>query len=109
MQISFLFHCIIIIIIFFFGSSSSSFSPPFFPPPPHFHLSLFFFCMFTSIMAHDIQFMCLYVQGAKTGGITSGYPIRAQPVPAPPHAPSHVTTGSYQPNVSTPHVSTLYC
>jgi hypothetical protein len=65
--------------------------------------------MFTSIMAHDIQFMCLYVQGAKTGGITSGYPIRAQPVPAPPHAPSHVTTGSYQPNVSTPHVSTLYC
>lgn len=42
-------------------------------------------------------------QGAKTGGITSGYPIRAQPVPAPPHAPSHVTTGSYQPNVSTPH------
>ncbi|GLH16280.1 Protein of unknown function [Gryllus bimaculatus] len=38
-------------------------------------------------------------QGAKTGGITSGYPIRAQPVSAPPHA----TTGSYQPSASTPH------
>lgn len=38
-------------------------------------------------------------QGAKTGGITSGYPIRAPPMAAP----SHVTTGSYQPNVSTPH------
>ncbi|KAK7788334.1 hypothetical protein R5R35_013966 [Gryllus longicercus] len=38
-------------------------------------------------------------QGAKTGGITSGYPIRAQPVAAPPHA----TTGSYQPSASTPH------
>ncbi|KAJ4430619.1 hypothetical protein ANN_19208 [Periplaneta americana] len=42
-------------------------------------------------------------QGAKTGGITSGYPIRAQPVAASPHAPAHATTGSYQPNVSTPH------
>jgi len=52
--------------------------------------------------------MCVSVQGAKTGGITSGYPIRAQPVPAPPHGPSHVTTGNYQPNVSTPHVSALY-
>lgn len=38
-------------------------------------------------------------QGAKTGGITSGYPIRAQPASSSPH----VTTGSYQPNVSTPH------
>ncbi|PSN46158.1 hypothetical protein C0J52_20937 [Blattella germanica] len=47
-------------------------------------------------------------QGAKTGGITSGYPIRAQPLAAPPHAPPHVTTGSYQPNVSTPHVSTTF-
>ncbi|KAF4517425.1 hypothetical protein B566_EDAN005034 [Ephemera danica] len=35
-------------------------------------------------------------QGAKSGGITSGYPIRGQPSP-------HVTSGSYQPSVSTPH------
>lgn len=43
-------------------------------------------------------------QGAKTGSITSGYPIRAQPVSAQPqHNSSHVTSSSYQPGVSAPH------
>jgi hypothetical protein len=80
---------------------------PLFSPLSSFFIFFFFF-VFNCVMVYDIQFMFLSVQGAKTGGITSGYPIRAQPVAAPPHAPSHVTTGSYQPNVSTPHVSVLY-
>ncbi|XP_049838697.1 G protein pathway suppressor 2 isoform X3 [Schistocerca gregaria] len=43
-------------------------------------------------------------QGAKTGSITSGYPIRAQPVSAQPqHNSSHVTSSSYQPGVSASH------
>lgn len=44
--------------------------------------------------------MILNVQGNKSGSITSGYPIRGQPSP-------HVTSGSYQPSTSTPHVSLI--
>ncbi|XP_063222490.1 G protein pathway suppressor 2 isoform X2 [Bacillus rossius redtenbacheri] len=42
-------------------------------------------------------------QGGKTGGITSGYPIRAQPV-APPPPPSHAaTSNTYQAIPSSSH------
>lgn len=71
------------------------------PPPPQSSMagvgvSIRPPCSHNPIHATSLPIQQPPPQGAKTGGITSGYPIRAQQAP-------HVTSGSYVSAVSTPH------